>query len=326
MATDAIQPHQWLVAWPHLYLAAPPRPPPPPPPPLSRDKAWLLVVLRGQAYRSGQQHSQTFTEKDAGTFRVLDSIRDKLVQPAARRGWHSIVLADVSVPSGQESSFIQRASETLGLLHARLRPLNATQLKSVVSTLEWASAKAALLARQSWRAMILLRADIELKASLSLPNASNPGCDLIVPFQTLQGDGVADTIVFVPVCRLAELMRVLAQRAQQVREVASDGRPSYLDQMHGLCQWVSDVRYFASKRFDANSHRDNNPLYRMVGRSEMQRGAMERALKLKFSKHARRPGARGICHHRAESSACHRHKACARELANQSARALHGTA
>ena len=78
---------------------------------------------------------------------------------------------------------------------------------------------------------------------------------------------------------------------------------SSLDHLHGLCEWIGGVRYLVNARFDANSLKDNNPLYRMVGRREPSGSAIIAALARKGVK--QRPRASGrLCHTLRTSSAC----------------------
>ena len=186
------------------------------------------------------------------------------------------------------------------------RPLNATQLQSLVSTVRWTIELAAKGVVDVWAALLLLRADLELKGVVRLPAPARSGCDLLLPFQTLDGHGVADTILYVPWCRVNELLRTLLRRAATVTPRASDGGPSHVDHLHRLCSWLSDVRYLLPLMYDANTMRDNNPLYRMVGRPEREKGAVEKLLREKRG--AVRPRNRaGVCrHNRSVPGFCHR--------------------
>ena len=176
----SIDEKQWLVAWPRLYATLPPAPPPLP-------SMGLLLLLRGEAYRNGNQHSRMSTSSSAATTRVIHSFRSKLLDPATAQGWKCATLADIYVPEPHRNHFRQTAQSSLGLVAFRSRPINSTQLKSVVSTLRWAiePTQAELIVQTigDWRALLLIRVDLELKSVLELPLPVWPGCDLIVPFQ-----------------------------------------------------------------------------------------------------------------------------------------------
>ena len=77
----------------------------------------------------------------------------------------------------------------------------------------------------------------------------------------LQRPIVADTIMLIPRVRLRGLLRALRSKRDY-------------SHMHLLCEWLprrgagSSVEYFEPYRYDANSGREANPLYRMAGRRE----------------------------------------------------------
>ena len=100
-----------------------------------------------------------------------------------------------------------------------------------------------------------------------------------MPFETLDGLGVADVLHLVPWCRFWEVLRVLQALANDVPNKGLANAPSVNDHLHSLCKRLRNVRYWLPQRYDANSGRDNNPLYRMVGRREQTRGRMERYIK-----------------------------------------------
>ena len=74
-------------------------------------------------------------------------------------------------------------------------------------------------------------------------------------------------------------LRVLEALANEVPDKGLANAPSVNDHLHSLCKRLRNVRYWLPQRYDANSGRDNNPLYRMVGRREQTRGRMERYIK-----------------------------------------------
>ena len=273
-----------------------------------RNGSGLLIILRGEAFRIGHQHSRQTTIDNRAQWVALGSIRTKLLNPATKQGWKCATLADVHMPKDRFLHFSRHAKASAGVLSVRRRPLNGTQLKSVVTTIQWVlSPTQARLIRRTvgpWRAMVLIRADLELKTTLHLPSPMESGCNLYVPFQTLDAKGVADTILYIPRSRHLELLEVLSTRALQVRNAGSDGTPSYLDHLHSVCSWMSGFCYFLSARYDANSARDNNPLYRMIGRPERPIGVVEDIIRKKKGI-ARPPNARSICRHRGDASLCH---------------------
>jgi len=179
----------------------------------------------------------------------------------------------------------------------RTRTLAPTQLLSVLHTLEWAL----MVTTQDWQSLLLTRADLELKADIRLPPPTAHTCDLITPFETLDGWLVADTIVYLPWCRYDEMLSTLNRRARK-RNESHD--------FHGLCHWMDGVKFFHEERYDANSNHDWNPMYRMVGRPEVSRAFIPEQLKRQHV--VRRPRAsHRFCHTQAPGaclSGCSRSK------------------
>lgn len=244
--------------------------------------AYLLVVLRGEAFRSGAQHSRDTTKDRSSQWRVLESLKRHVLAPAAAQGWACTLLADVAAPQEHAETLRRRLYKEWHALDVRVtsKP-EPTQLRSMAHSIQWAVARAP----PSWAAALFVRADLLVKSPLPLPSPARPGCSIWVPFQTLDGHGVADTIQFVPFCRFVEFYGAVAKRAAKVRNVkdkdSGKWRANFLDHMHALCEWVPGIAYFTSKAYDANSAKDNNPLYKMVGRREQLAGAIEIMLEKK---------------------------------------------
>ena len=105
---------------------------------------------------------------------------------------------------------------------------------------------------------------------MPLPKAV--GRAIWVPFQVsdrpLSEQGrpvVADAIHFVPRTRLADFSEALKS--------ALKAKPSEWEKMSGehlhlLCDWIDTVRYFVPSMHNANSQREWNPVYSIVGRKE----------------------------------------------------------
>ena len=221
----------------------------------------LLVVLRGESFRSGGQHSRYGTFDVSGQLRAFVSIRTQLVAPAKRVGWSCAVLADVAVPIAHVKTFGRLARDVLQAATVRISNPAPTQVMAVLRTLAWVLA----IVHNPWAAMIMTRADLEIKTlQLSAPRPRD--CSILVPFETLDGRGVADTIIYIPWCRFTPLLLELANRTEE-------------QHLHGLCGWVDDVRFWLPHRYDANTQKDHNPMYRMVSRPEQRAGAVERHIR-----------------------------------------------
>ena len=251
----------------------------------------LLIVLRGETFRAGNQHSRTVSLSREPEWRVLRSIKAHILEPAHRHFWLTSVLADVSVPKAEYGNlFRRRIQANLRAFAVRTSPLAKSQLYAVQRSLEWALMVTAQL---EWRSLLLTRADLELKTAVRIPPPSLYTCEIIVPFETLDGWQVSDTLIYIPWCRFDELLRVIRGRVTRFHRLLAinDTKSKDEDQLHALCRWVSGVKYLYPERYDANSLKDVNPLYRMVGRAESPITAVPEVLKLKAA--VRRPLARG---------------------------------
>ena len=304
----------------------------------------LLVILRGEIFRSGGQHSRTSTLQARPQLLALDSVRRNL-DLAKQMGWSYTVIMDVAAPSAHhEGTFRRLANATFGKVTIHIAPLAETQLRTVARTLVWALASV----QRTWTAALLLRSDLLIK-SLPLPPPTKLGCAVLVPFETLDGQGgsswrhtavhetqhtcaharadgralsctlstvagVSDTIWLLPWCRYSAVLRLLTARAARVNNVGN--RSSHLDHLHGLCDWgVSDVAFMTPRRYDANSERDHNPIYRMVGRKEQRTGRVEGMIRRKYGSGYGRPRNRGAKCKRRDSFCVH--SSCGGDCPNQ---------
>ena len=121
---------------------------------------------------------------------------------------------------------------------------------------------------KDWRALLLLRADVELLVDLPLPPPREPLSDIIVPFQQIHQDEsfskgfvptplVADHIFWVPRCRFKGLELALLEYRRETQQT----------NLHFLCEFIRGVRYFVNKTFDSNTAHDGNPLLRVVNKN-----------------------------------------------------------
>jgi len=262
------------------------------------------VVLRGQAFRTGGQHSRRSAESGSTQWRALRSVPSRVLLPAARSGWACTVLVDVVASERHSAALRARAVHELRAAAVRVTSqLRASQMLSIAYTLQWAlshhlgeggaasSSSSELDAQpgeqrgrtediRSWSCLLLLRADLEVKA-LPLPHPAALGCRLRVPFETLDGRGVADAAQLVPWCRFGAFFAAVARRAAQVHPKPCGERSVRCfgsDHLHSLCELLPDVAYLTPLRYDSNSAKDRNPVYAMVGRPQRAAGAVEEEL------------------------------------------------
>lgn len=77
---------------------------------------------------------------------------------------------------------------------------------------------------------------------------------------------MADTMQFVPACRLDQLVKALKRRITAGREV---GISSYSSTLHWICAWLRvGVDFWDDGVYDGNSEKEWNPVYRHSGRRE----------------------------------------------------------
>lgn len=213
---------------------------------------------------------------------VLTTVQTRALDPARRAGWAPLVLADVSTPHYHERRFESVVRGSLGAMHVRFRALEETQTASLLSTLQWAVAVAG---STSWGAYLLLRADLEIKATLQLPSPTDSqSWKILVPFRvpfgpaamadlwrnyTAMGPLVADTLHFVPRCRHDELAAALAPAAAWRHSPGRHRPSSFYSTLHWLCAWLGvGIDYWSVGIYDGNSMHEANPIYRQSGRPE----------------------------------------------------------
>ena len=214
-------------------------------------------------------------------------MRLNAVEPAQVLGWVPIVFADLLCPqrhrvklqAALKREFASRKlvadqthDQTLAMVPTPTMRISdpssrrSTQVESILRTLGWATRTAELMGGQPrlWSALLLSRADLEIKAPLNLPRPRASPLDraILVPFQcsdqpfTMRGrPTVADALHFVPRARLGALLAAL----RSLRQAGN---------LHSLCDWIHHVHYFVPSRHNANSEKEWNPIYRIVGRNE----------------------------------------------------------
>ena len=226
----------------------------------------LLLLLRGDTFRLGARGEQGASGA-APQIEVLRAIATNVMRPAVRMGWWVFPLADVSVAEHRIALFRNMTRDELLMDPRALRvhSRNGTQTLTVLEALRWTARVAGGLLRQAaWRSLLVLRADVVLKQRLRLPEPAFGTRSILVPFQVWDQPftklshvpRVADNMIYVPRCRFAELIRALSSHGGQRN-------------LHDLCDWLrGPVSYWVASRHDADSSRERNPLFRMVGRPE----------------------------------------------------------
>jgi hypothetical protein len=215
---------------------------------------------------------------DALQLRVFESIRQKVLRPAIRLGWKPEVIAHLSVgDGGSEKQLRALLRSTVCATALRIEGCR-TQVESLHAALHW-SWFAGLSRFGLWGAMLILRADVELKMELPLPLPGG-GHEIIVPFEALvshvvskravkRGEAnhtafvvpevpdVCDVIIYLPRCRLEEFILASAPFASA---------PTLL---HKMCHWsLGALAYFLPHTYNSDTTVHSNPLYRMINRVE----------------------------------------------------------
>jgi len=240
----------------------------------------LAVVLTGQSFRQGGQHSTGTSADVSEQEEALRSVQQHVLDPAQRQGWNLFVaidtFADMQAMESDKAVAAQRALCEFGAHDMQISPTprGAKLPGSLLLTFE-------RLAKHPWAAMLMLRIDLVLKVPLTLPSPGDQG-PVRVPFATSCNPGcapdemthggprlapaalprVADTFFFVPRTRAVEWSRALAAHRDCSR-----------GDLHNLLFYLADVNYLAplsniTRRFDADSAKNFNPIYRITGRPE----------------------------------------------------------
>ena len=239
----------------------------------------LLILLRGMAFRSGRRGSLQGTADEAPQIRVLESIRDRVVQPAMRLGWKPEVVASLSVGNSSHASHLYDLLRSKLCASAMRLENGRTQMENLHAALHW-SWFAGWSRFGMWGALLILRADVEIKMDLPLPSPkSELRHEIHVPFEALvshvvskrassrgvntthfalpEVPDVCDVIIYLPRCRLEEF--VLAS-------VPFMAAPTVL---HKMCHWsLGAISYFIPGTYNSDTAVHTNPLYRMISRSE----------------------------------------------------------
>ena len=232
--------------------------------------AELLVIFRGEAFRDGSRATRTLTADPLTELAVLQTIKEHALKPARLLGYNVTIVADVTVPPHYHRRFAQVLRGDLGASAVRFRPLSSTQTASLLETMQWAAVATS-------RAVLLVRADVELKVDLALPPPSAIGWAVLVPFRVPPSLAmlrdyldatenkmseaeaevklalVADAVHFVPRNRLSDFMQMLAAHNQSAS-------------IHMLCQWLAGggVSFWDGSVYQADSCLETNALYRQV--------------------------------------------------------------
>ena len=156
-------------------------------------RAVLAVLVRGESFREGAQKSRRVMADGGPQLEALRSVRTHVLGPAAAAGWDCALLADAWAPPVKHA-LLRSSLADLGAHAVRIPPLAHSQHESLASSLRWA---AALLAAPpsaappnlsrfgGWRALLVLRADLQIKRPLPLPPPAVVARDaaVLLPFE-----------------------------------------------------------------------------------------------------------------------------------------------
>ena len=249
----------------------------------SHPSASLALLFRGDAFRAGLHFHRTGALAAANPepqLLAMASHIQHVVRPATQLGWRLATLFDVVIPPRFEAKFDQ-ASRPLNILAKRIVYVRKApnQMTSVVNSLEWALP---LLEERasSYKAMLMLRIDIEFKIDLPLPppdgvSATSPlGVAFFHPQQDLHLRGPARAVdrVSLQMCDL--LMLIPRGRDAWLRDKLAEHikkKGPYQSSLHQLPQMFGrqfTVKSLISGSFDSNPELEQNPLYKIANRPE----------------------------------------------------------
>lgn len=225
--------------------------------------AVVVVVLRGEGFRMGGQHSRDTGGCIEEQRRALKSAELHVLGPLRQKGWEPLLLVDVVFNRGPEvEQQFREMVAGIGAELVRLRPQSlATQGEAVSASVEWA-----LESAPHCSAIFLARIDLLFHANVPLPApevARRHSETILAPWviwpkcnQSLVGHPrVGDTLFFVPRPRAEDFVRV----------VAGTGWLS----LHELADQIVDVDVLFVSQHDTDSAKDWNPLYTMIGRNSV---------------------------------------------------------
>ena len=163
----------------------------------------LLVVLRGEAFRFGEQPSRDASADLSAQLEMLNALQRNVLHPAERLGWVVQCVAHLSYTARTGSTRNVRsllaALQRLQVYPVEIKPAaaaaackEATQLASIMRALQWSARTTAKHpTAQEWGAMLLIQADLVINHPLPLPPAAASGCEVLLapnPVETSTAD------------------------------------------------------------------------------------------------------------------------------------------
>ena len=170
----------------------------------SRASALLVILLRGQALRIGTQFSRDSSsgpEQFEALRNALLSLREQIVEPLEASGWTLEAIADIGAPDDvfEPIQAMFKAVLRTRLKALRVAQLQRTQSRSVLHSLDYALASAALSPPSLWHALLLVRHDLLWRVRLPFPPPSHLREDeLMALWRVDHEDSCAATAVGLP--------------------------------------------------------------------------------------------------------------------------------
>ena len=238
----------------------------------------LLVLLRGVAFRAESRFSYGSSNRTAAEQLVaLRGVRTHVLDAAAARGWNVTLLADVVVRRSEASLWKRLCADALGDSIARgheRRSVNHTghtQSASLAHSFAWAARSAP----DVWAArdvLLVIRVDMVLKMAVPVPPPQCAGAHSCIwlPFQSIPGcaskANVADTLLWVPTPMYASFYSYLNGSAHG-KHNPPFGKRNY----HSMHLTLPVQLFLPTVNADANTLKDENPLYTIIGRTRGNR-------------------------------------------------------
>ena len=257
------------------------------------NKALLHVAQFGEVFRScvtslgtALNFCRNVTADPSEQQRAWDSVQAHVVVPAERRGWSVAVFADIVLhPMSASEAAATRLERVRRTICGRLRPVavrvSSWRSHATVQT-EWAAVLERFTAGPRWQAVLLLRGDLVFKRPVEIPLPPPPTGEsalqshqhpVLLPFamchakcspplQEPPSPRACDMLVYVPRSRLPHVLGALRGHSNCPNKIG----------MHNLAHWLGTgnggVRFLLEERYESNSERQWNPLYRIAGRPE----------------------------------------------------------
>ena len=237
----------------------------------------LICIIRGHVLRRGDRLCQNAHGDWQDLHMVFGSIQ---TQTEKIHGYELIFLLDVVVMGANDcdkEEILRVVSDYVSLRCHRIssRPLGDAQPDSLLKTFEWEQGQLADIDMSPVVGYFVFRADCYLKRMVELQSWVERGIEYrmtVFPFMVFLG-APADQLFFIPTSCRSDFVRSL----QRLTLYKLDGiQRQSLHYIHCKKALGGRLKFHMDVICDANSTKEWNPYYRIVGRTEMEQEDIHR--------------------------------------------------